>query len=606
MSNRTFFLVCGVLVALTRCTTKQVSQEVPNQPPNIIVILADDLGYGDLSCFGHPEIKTPTLDKLANEGAKLTNFYAASPACSASRYGLLTGKYPARSGFDWVLFPNASRGLHPRETTIAQALKKEGYATAIFGKWHLGSTNPSFMPNQHGFDTFVGLPYSHDMLPPVWDEIPLLQNSDTLALHPDQNTLTELFTNKAIDFIKNNKSNPFFLYLPYSMPHVPLSPGAAYAGRSKRGAYGDVVEEIDGRVGQIIEALQNHGLSENTLVLFTSDNGPWTDQGAAGGSSGLLKDGKGSTWEGGVRVPGIVWWPEKVPGNQILSMPVSSLDVFNTILDAVQSEQKIKNDGISFMPLLKGDEAAYNGTDRSLVYNGLHNQAMAIRKGDWKLHVTTYSQSNQVFYDTLPLLFNLPMDPAEQYNLANHNIKKVLELQVELQNYQEAIEQNPNYFMQDRKQELQEHMLLDRLPLEMSIADNNWGNVTNGILEEAEELEELPVQEESLLLTYDLKSERDIESIEARFLRNQLRWVFLPTFVEFQIAGENKHFETVATFSHQTVKGRPAQSFKDFEVELEERARYIRIKAENYGKLPVWHKAHGNKSLLVASEIIVE
>jgi arylsulfatase len=410
------------------------SQDVITEPdrPNFIILFADDMGYGDVGCYGHPTIRTPNMDKMASEGMKFTNFYAASPACTASRYALLTGKYPARSGFGWVLYPKSKLGIHPKETTIAEALKEVGYATACYGKWHLGTTRPEYLPNYNGFDHYVGLPYSNDMIPPKWPAIPLLENQDTLELNPDQTTLTRKYTEEAQKFITSNKNDPFFLYLPYAMPHVPLHPGAAFKGTSKRGLYGDVIEEIDWSVGEILNTLKKGGLAEKTLVIFTSDNGPWIIKDTLGGSAGLLRDGKGSTWEGGMREPMIAWWPGKIDQGVIQMQTCSTIDLLPTITSlaqcAIQTEQPI--DGIDISGLFTKNEDL---TERAFFYYK-ENELHAIRKGPWKLLVHTYSQTGIDYFDgKLPLLFNLDVDPSEIYDVssAHPNIVNMLKIALE-------------------------------------------------------------------------------------------------------------------------------------------------------------------------------
>ena len=301
MKNIVVILSLLLIGFFAACAPQEVA--VADQKPNVVIIFCDDLGYGDLTSYGHPTIKTPHLDRMVAEGMKFTNFYSGSPACTASRYALLTGRYPVRSGFGWVLVPSSPRGMHPLELTLAEGLKNAGYQTAMFGKWHLGVTKSDYMPLQNGFDEFLGLPYSNDMIPPKWKDIPLIEGNDTLEFNPDQTQLTRLYTERAVDFISRKKDDPFFLYLPYAMPHVPLMPGSEFT-ESERGKYGNVVEEIDWGVGQVLEALKAQGIEKNTLVFFTSDNGPWIIKKEKGGSAGLLRDGKGSTWEGGMRGTG--------------------------------------------------------------------------------------------------------------------------------------------------------------------------------------------------------------------------------------------------------------------------------------------------------------
>lgn len=396
--------------------------------PNIVIIYCDDLGYGDIGVTGHPDIKTPNLDKMALEGTRFTNYYSASPASTASRYALLTGKYPPRAGFRWVLNPDSERGIHPQEITLAEALKEQGYKTGMYGKWHLGSTKKEYLPLQNGFDEWVGFPYSNDMLPPKYPDIALMCGNDTLEMNPDQSLLTELYTRKAVDFIQKNQEDPFFLYIPYPMPHVPLFPGKAFIGKSKRGLYGDAVEEIDWGVGEILNALRESGIEENTLVWFMSDNGPWIIKNEEGGSAGIFRDGKGSTWEGGVRVPCFAYWPGQLSAC-INEEVITSMDVFATSVwmgeGSLPTDHLI--DGKNIASYL-----AYNNVapkeETPFFYFGVDHQLMAVRKGPWKLHVKTYSQTGVDYFGKTPLLFNVYEDPSEKYDLADKHPQLVEEL----------------------------------------------------------------------------------------------------------------------------------------------------------------------------------
>lgn len=433
---------CALL--LTTCSNPNT---VKSDKPNIVVIFCDDLGYGDLTSYGHPTIRTPNLDRMASEGMKFTNFYSGSPACTASRYSLLTGRYPIRSGFGWVLVPSSPRGMHPQEITLAEGMKQAGYSTAMFGKWHLGVTKSEYLPLQNGFDEFLGLPYSNDMIPPKWKDIPLIDGNDTLEHNPDQTKLTKMYTERAVDFIERKKDEPFFLYVPYAMPHVPLMPGNAF-NDSERGKYGDVVEEIDWGVGEIMKTLKAQGLAENTLVFFTSDNGPWIIKNERGGSSGLLRDGKGSTWEGGMRVPGIAWWPGTVEAGTIQTQRASTLDLYHTAfsLTGQYAPEDRPVDGRDISNLLHG-QAMEEG--EPYFYYGLNNRLMAVRKGAWKLHITTHSQTGKDYFEgKLPLLFNLSIDPSEKYEISEDHPEMVAELQGYLEAHQKQLETEPTFFDQ--------------------------------------------------------------------------------------------------------------------------------------------------------------
>lgn len=421
------------------------AQSVQKNKPNIVILYCDDLGYGDLGVTGHPTIQTPNLDKMAVNGLRFTNYYSASPASTASRYALLTGKYPPRSGFRWVLNPDSERGIHPREITLAEAVKQQGYHTAIFGKWHLGSTKKEYLPLQNGFDEFVGFPYSNDMLPPKYPDIPLMDGNETICYNPDQSTLTDLYTRKAISFIQGNKDKSFFLYVPYAMPHVPLHPGKAFRGKSVRGLYGDAVQEIDWAVGQILQTLKKEGIDQNTIVWFMSDNGPWILKNQEGGSAGIFRDGKGSTWEGGVRVPCIVSWPSHIhPGiNEEL---VNAMDVYATSLwMAGETVNYSTIDGRNIASALGYTDVAPK-PETPFFYFGIEHQLMAVRKGKWKLHVKTYSQlGTDYFKGQLPLLFNINEDPSEKYNLASQYPELVQELSRLIDEKKKEIKETGNY-----------------------------------------------------------------------------------------------------------------------------------------------------------------
>ncbi|MEG1545026.1 MAG: sulfatase [Tannerellaceae bacterium] len=427
VNKQIYALCCLSLVPLQQLSA--ASKKAVGQP-NIILIYCDDLGYGDLGVTGHPQIHTPNIDRMALDGVRFSNYYSASPASTASRYAMMTGKYPARSGFEWVLGPKSEKGIHPNEITQAEALKSKGYKTAIYGKWHLGSTKQAFMPLQNGFDEYVGFPYSNDMIPPKFQNIALLCGNDTIEMNPDQSKLTELYTQKAITFITKNKKEKFFIYLPYAMPHVPLHPGKRFASQSKRGAYGDVVEEIDWYVGEILSTLKKEKLDKNTLVWFISDNGPWIIKDEEGGSAGLFRDGKGSTWEGGVRVPCIAYLPGQIVP-QVNDKIVTAMDVYatNLWLGDYQLPENHVTDGVNIASYLAYPNAAEK-KDTPYFYFGLSNRLFAVREGKWKLHMKTYSQTGvEYFSGKLPLLFNVEVDPSEKKDLSKQYPEIVKHLQ---------------------------------------------------------------------------------------------------------------------------------------------------------------------------------
>ncbi|MCH7903586.1 MAG: sulfatase [Armatimonadetes bacterium] len=402
-------------------------------------MFADDAGYADFGFTGHPTIRTPHLDRLAAEGMVFTQFYSGAPVCTPSRYALLTGREPRRSGIDEaaVLFPKSRKGIHEREITVAELLREQGYATAIFGKWHLGVPNENNgyatnrLPLSHGFDEYFGLPYSNDMIGSNVPPIPLLEGPvvpgherykgyRVVEFKPDQKTIWKRYTEHAVDFVRRNSDRPFFLYLPFSMPHIPLHPGEDFVETSRRGKYGDVIEEIDWSVGQIVNEVRRLGISDRTLVIFTSDNGPWLPFKQDGGSAGMFRDGKGTTWEGGMHVPCVAWWPGVVPANRKNMVPASVLDLLPTAAElsgaALPSDRVI--DGRSIVSLLRGSEEF---PDRPIFYMDSGGKKLfAVRYGPWKLKVKMKSNATPAqFKGKEPLLFNIEIDPGEQWNLAD-------------------------------------------------------------------------------------------------------------------------------------------------------------------------------------------
>jgi arylsulfatase A-like enzyme len=406
-----------------------------------VVIFADDLGYGDLGCFGHPTIRTPNLDRMAAEGMKLTQFYSAAPVCTPSRAALLTGRLPIRNGMcsdrRRVLFPNSGGGLPESEVTIASALKTKGYATCCIGKWHLGHL-PEYLPTKRGFDSYYGIPYSNDMRP-----CPLMENEKVVEQPAKQVTLTKRYTARAIEFIEASKDKPFFLYFPHTFPHVPLFASSRFRGRSPRGLYGDVVEELDWSVGQILDTLGKHKLAEKTLVLFTSDNGPWLIMKLNGGSAGLLRGGKGSTWEGGMREPCIAWWPGKIRPASLGTGIASTMDIFATCLDLagvpLPSDRII--DGRSMMPMLLGTGKAPR--EAFFFYRGA--RLMAVRKGPWKAHFITQAGYRQrpTKHDP-PLLFHLDRDPSEKLPVKKPPVRVLADIQAEVAEHKAKLKPPPS------------------------------------------------------------------------------------------------------------------------------------------------------------------
>jgi len=373
-----------VLFAFIATATLAIAAD---RPPNVVLIYADDLGRGDPGCYGSTQ-STPHIDRIAREGMRFTDFYVAQAVCSASRTALMTGCYPNRVGILGALGPNSKNGIHDNETTIAEVLKKRGYATAIFGKWHLGH-HPQFLPTRHGFDEYYGLPYSNDMWPKhptsKFPPLPLIDGDKTIEENPDQTKLTTSYAERAVKFIEKSKDKPFFLYVPHAMPHVPLFVSPRFAGKSRHGLYGDVLMEIDWSVGEILAAVKKHGLDEQTLVIFTSDNGPWLSYGNHAGAAGPLREGKGTTWDGGVRVPCVMRWPGKIQAGAVCRELVATIDVLPTLAHLAEAPlPELPIDGKNIAPLMFGEQGAKSPHEAYFFYWDRHLQA--VRSGQWKLH----------------------------------------------------------------------------------------------------------------------------------------------------------------------------------------------------------------------------
>lgn len=381
-----------------------------SKPPNFIIFLCDDLGYGDLGCYGNEFIRTPNVDRLAAEGARLTEFYA-TPTCTPSRASLLTGRYPPRSGLTRVLVPQENFGIPTTELTLAGLLKKRGYRTACIGKWHLGDA-PRYRPNRHGFDYFFGVLYSHDMVIPLvnWPPVKLFRNEMPIEAPARNRTMTRRLTEEAVQFICRDSDSPFFLYLPYTMPHVPWAASEDFAGKSKRGLYGDAVEEVDWSTGEVLGALSSRGLDENTVVIFCSDNGPDITTKRPGGSTGGLRGGKSTTWEGGVRVPCVIRWPGHVRPSTALPGISCLMDVFATIVEAAGAEipQDHIIDGINLSEFLMGDSES----PRSVYCHLWKGKLFAVRWNAWKAHFAKRIVGRKMSWPE-----PIPCDPPELYNL---------------------------------------------------------------------------------------------------------------------------------------------------------------------------------------------
>tara|TARA_R110001592_G_scaffold363394_1_gene687407 strand:+ start:49303 stop:50643 length:1341 start_codon:yes stop_codon:yes gene_type:complete len=421
-------LLVLLLNNFSSCTDK--GSNAKNQP-NIIIFFTDDQGYGDLGTFGAEGFETPHLDQLAAEGIMFTNFYVPATVCTPSRAGLLTGRYPKRSNLhEAVLFPYSDGGLSPKEFTMAEMLKDGGYSTSCIGKWHLGHKE-EFMPNNHGFDEFYGVPYSNDMDNYNYEKIgfqspplPFYRNTKLIESGPDQQYLTKKYTDEAIKQIKNRAQKPFFIYLAHNMPHTPLFASPAFKGKSQNGLYGDVIMELDWSAGEIIKTLKDEGIYENTIFIFTSDNGP------AKGSAKPLRGKKAQTWEGGQRVPGIIAWPGKIPKGKVTDEFVSTLDLFPTLAKISSSKipKEIQMDGIDLSAFLLTPEKTIL-PERPFFFYARNGDLEAVRLGKWKLHLKKSIGWNENADGEFQIaLYNLDEDIAEKYNVAHQNAETVAKL----------------------------------------------------------------------------------------------------------------------------------------------------------------------------------
>ena len=438
-------LVACVLSSWTLCAEER---------PNIVLIFTDDQGYADVGVFGATEFKTPHIDSLARDGMKFTDFYCAAPVCSASRAALLTGSYPPRVGINGVLFPRHKIGLNPDEHTIADVLKKRGYATACIGKWHLGHL-PKFLPTSNGFDLYYGIPYSNDMdkvagadknLDRNWEKntfnawnVPLLRNEKEVERPADQRTLTKRYTEESVRFIRENKDRPFFLYLPHTMPHIPLFVDDAFRGKSGSGPYGDTIEELDWSVGQILATLRELDLEKKTLVVFTTDNGPWLSMKHHGGSALPLRSGKFTVYEGGMRVPCLMRWPGMIPAGKTCSEVAATIDLLPTFAEVAGAKlaDDRKLDGKSITALFRGVKNAKSPHAIYCFYKG--GKLHAVRSGKWKLHL---ARKNKPPKTTAAELYDLSSDIGETKNVAKANADVVATLTELAKKYDEDLQAN--------------------------------------------------------------------------------------------------------------------------------------------------------------------
>ena len=433
---------------------KSTTENDSGKKPNIIILLTDDQGYGDMNCYGNPQLQTPHLNQLASEGTRFTDFYAGAAASTPSRAALLTGRYAERVGLPGVVDDLSENGLESTEITLADYLKQNNYATGIVGKWHLGC-KPEHLPLQHGFTEFFGIPYSNDMWPfhpqpdHAYPALPLYDNAQVIEYNPPVNYMTTRLTERAVQFIQDHKQEPFFLYLPYTQPHVPLGASDKFKGKSGQGLYADVMMEIDWSVGEIMKTLKANGLDENTLVLFTSDNGPWLSYGNHGGSNGGLREGKGTTFEGGQRVPFIARMPKRIPAGKVSNQFLSALDITPTLVKLTGSQMPRMNkfDGETAWDILTGEKKEHQPF--YFVYDGV---VEGLRDGKWKCVIShEYRTVSTPGKDGMPgiqlskggktelALFDMETDPQESQNVAARHPEIIVRMAAMIKGFQEEI-----------------------------------------------------------------------------------------------------------------------------------------------------------------------
>lgn len=617
--------------------------------PNVVIIFTDDQGYADVGVYGAVGFNTPHLDRLASEGMWFTSFYASQAVCSASRASLLTGTYAQRVSIRGALAPWAEVGLNSEEETIAEMLKKLGYATGVFGKWHLGH-HEEFLPLQHGFDEYLGLPYSNDMWPvdyngdPVteghklnYPPLPLIDGNqvvETIDNLSEQATLTTRYTERAVEFVERHKDEPFFLYLAHSMPHVPLGVSEKFAGRSVRGMYGDVIEEIDWSVGEVLTALERNDLTDNTFVIFTSDNGPWLNYGNHSGSTGPLREGKGTAFEGGVRVPAIMRWPGKIEPGSTTDRLASTIDVLPTVAEATGGQlPALAIDGVSLMSVLEGDRSA---NPRNTFYYYYDGQLRAVREGKWKRvyqHRTRSYVGVEARNDGHPGPYAFPTVPSALYDL-DGDIGETTDLSSSFPEVVLRLDSLAGYARESLGDRLTQRDGSDVRPpgrrgfnrpdtiphsavgaavtLAMMPSPSYPGNGSQSLADgelgtrDFHDRRWLGFEEDDLEAVIDLGGLYEVRRIGLDCLRNQVSWIFLPQAIEFAVSSDGSSWQTVHE-EQLTTEARPESDIRRYSADVQAGpVRYIRVHARNLGQCPDWHVGAGGEAWLFVDEIVIE
>jgi arylsulfatase len=616
--------------------------------PNIIIIFTDDQGYGDVGCYGADGFETPNLDQMAKDGIRFTDFYVSQAVCSASRASLMTGSYSERVGVQGALLPWDLNGLDPKTETIAKLLKRYGYTNGIFGKWHLGHME-KYLPLQNGFDEYAGLICSNDMWPVDYDGNPLINKKrsyyptmsfwdgnepkNSIETFENQGQLTTLITDRAVDFIKRNKDNPFFLYVPHPMPHQPIAVSEKFAGKSELGLYGDVMMEIDWSVGEILKTLKENSIDENTLVIFASDNGPALNFGKWGGSAGPLREGKGTMWEGGARVPCIMRWPEKISQNQNISKIAGTIDIFPTIAEIV-GEREIRNkiDGVSLMTILNGEP---NANPRNELFYYYGENLIAVRKGNWKL---VFPHEHRSYINVEPgknlhpgpygkgiaglELYDLEYDIGETTDLAAQFPEVVKDLEklsesarttlgdkltdrVGSEAYTTICGVRPSIVKLNHSAIAKKIMLVNNAHEKYS--GENVNALVNGVggTLNFRDVSWQGFEAEDMVATIDLGQIQKVNSIEARFLQDQVVWIFLPQKVEIEHSLDGQHFESIYEYYPNNDFSLKQDIFHYKAMPENLKTRYIRVNGMNLNICPDYHPGAGGPSWVFTDEIVI-
>ncbi len=651
-SRRDFLRTLGIgLTAGSSAVAASFCGKRPSdsRPPNIVLIFIDDMGYGDLGCFGAKGYATPRIDRLAAEGVRLTDFYVSQAVCGASRAALLTGCYSERVGYQGAPGPASKIGLGRDEETIADLLKKRGYATAIFGKWHLGCV-PEFYPTRQGFDEYLGLLYSNDMWPYGYDGKPvaggrkssypplsLIRDEEPIAeikTLEDQSTLTERYTREALRFIDENKGRPFFLYLPHSMVHTPIAASPEFRGRSGHSPYADVVMELDASTGRIMDRLERHGIDGNTVVIFTSDNGPWLNFGDSAGSAGPLREGKGTMFEGGPRVPCIVRWPARIPAGRVTSEIATTMDLLPTIAAWTGAPRPaLPIDGLDLGPLLAG-RTETGPRDHFFYYYG--HELRAVRKGRWKLIFPHKSRSYLGVepgrgglpgpYATIETgleLYDLVDDIGETRDVAAERPAIVAELQELAERAREEL--GDRLTGRKGKGEREPGRVSTGLPADIAHAavgasvslsgppspsypGRGPATLTDGKKGTLDfhDGRWLGFEGEDLEAVIDLGREVPVSSVVCGFLQNQESWIFLPTEVRISLSRDGTAFREAGRTVRKTVADPGAASWPEEIRFAPSPARFVKVSAKSVGTCPSWHAGSGGKCWIFIDEIVVD